>query len=69
MTIEINQTEGTEPIKVRRRNQGEDYEQTNVSLPKKLKEKINIIVLRTGHSRSKLITELLTEALDARERS
>jgi len=57
-------------VPVRRRNpQGSETEQISASIPKELNQKLNKIVSKTGTSKSLLVTDLLTEAFEARERS
>lgn len=56
-------------VPVRRRNpQGSEIEQISASIPKELNKKLNSTIGKTGKSKSLVITELLTEAFELRER-
>lgn len=50
-------------IPIRRNPQGSEIVQLSISVPKKLNQKINGIVVKTAKSRSMVITELIEKGL------
>lgn len=69
MNVNINNESSTgDAVRVRRRNpQGSETDQISASVPKEISQTINGIVVTSTKSRSLVISELLAEALAARE--